>query len=229
MFTCTSTTSGQISFDISTILSQTGTSSTKTYLISTGYNITTGVWQRCIPISVYSSTSTTDNYELQMQSTASPATIKFRLVHSVNSMASTPTVNITATYAQNVVPTFANLTANSQYTDASWAIYGFVSSTALTQVGGQVGVGTLAPSARFHVAGGTAQFDSNVTVASVLSTSNLTATGTVSLPSSSITNANISGVDAGKITTGSLGWKLLAPTIFRRPERWVLEQAHWGQ
>jgi fibronectin-binding autotransporter adhesin len=204
-FTCTSTTSGQISFDISMILSQGSTSSTKRYIVSTGYNITNALWQRCIPISVHTSSSTTDSYELQMQSTAVPATIKFRLVHSVNTIASTPTVNITATYAQNDVPTFASLTGTAQYTDASWATYGFVSSTALTQVGGQVGVGTLAPSAKFHVSGGSAQFDSNVTVASALSTSNLTATGTVTLPSNSITSANISGVDASKITTGIFG------------------------
>jgi hypothetical protein len=204
-FTCTSTTSGQISFDISLVLSQAGTSSTKRYLVSTGYNITTGSWQRCIPISVYASTVATDNYELQMQSTASPAAIKFRLVHTVNAIASTPTVNIIATYAQNDVPTFANLTGNVQYTDASWATYGFLSSTTLTQVGGQVGVGTLAPSAKFHVSGGSAQFDSNVTVTSALSTSNLTATGTVTLPSGSVTSANISSVDASKITTGIFG------------------------
>jgi hypothetical protein len=178
-FTCTSSTSGQISFDISVILSQANTSTTKRYLISTGYNVTTGAWQRCIPLSVYSSTQTTDNYELQMQSTTAPAIIKFRLVHSVNSLASTPTVNITATYAQNDAPTFANTVGNAQYTNASWATYGFVSSAALTQVGGQVGVGTLAPSAKFHVSGGSAQFDSNVTVASTMSCS-----GPISVPKS---------------------------------------------
>jgi hypothetical protein len=204
-FACTSTTSGQISFDISVILSQANTSTTKRYLISTRYNVTTGAWQRCIPLSAYSSTGTTDNYELQTQSTAAPAVIIFRLVHSVNTVASTPTVNITATYAQNDVTTFANLVGNAQYTDASWATYSFVSSAALTQVAGQVGVGTLAPSAKFHVAGGSAQFDSNVAVTSALSISNLTATGTVSLPASSITNVNIaSGVDASKITSGTL-------------------------
>jgi hypothetical protein len=194
-FTCTSTTSGQISFDILVILSQSDTSVTKRYMIITGYAMTGGSWQRCVPVSAYAYSGVTNNYELQVQSVSlpSPAAIKLRLVHSVNSVASTPTVNITATYAENDVPTFANLTANAQYTDASWATYGFVTSTALTQVGGQVGVGTLAPSAKFHVSGGSAQFDSNVTVTSALSTSNLTATGTVSLPNSSLAAAAIAG------------------------------------
>jgi hypothetical protein len=156
--------SGHISFDISVILSQTGTAVTKRYLLTTGYNATSSSWQRCVPVSAHVYAGVTDNYELQMQSSLAPTAIKFRLVHSINTIASTSTVNINANYAQNDVPVFASLTGNAQYTDASWATYGFVSSTALTQVGGQIGVGTLAPSAKFHVAGGSAQFDSNVTV-----------------------------------------------------------------
>jgi fibronectin-binding autotransporter adhesin len=51
-----------------------------------------------------------------------------------------------------------------------------------------------------------AYLSSNLSVGGAITGSNgLNITGTVSLPSSSITNANISGVDAGKITTGTFG------------------------
>jgi hypothetical protein len=207
-FTCTSTTSGQISFDISLILSQTSTSLTKRYIIATGYDITSGGWQRCIPISTFAASGTTDNYELQMQSIASPAAIKFRLVHITNTFASTPIVNITASYAQNDVPTVAHLTGNAQYSDASWSTYGFVSSTSLCQVGGQVGVGTLSPSYGLDVTGtlratSSTVFGSNVSVAGPLvaagglTSSNglVVSAGTVSLPTASLS--------ASVLTTGT--------------------------
>ncbi|GAQ92662.1 hypothetical protein KFL_010860050, partial [Klebsormidium nitens] len=192
---------GSATFVISVVQSASSQTNTTEYSFAAGYNMTSGAWQRCMPRSAYNGNA--DACELQIWS--SVYTIKFRLVHSGVSQPATPTVTIHAFYNQSDVPTITSLTANAQYTDASWATYAYATSTVLTQTGGKVGVGTAAPSAKFHVSNGSAQFDSNVTVTSALSTSNFTATGTVSLPTSCVTNANISSVDASKITSGTFG------------------------
>jgi hypothetical protein len=125
-FSVTTSTSGQVSFDISIVNSQTGCASTKRYLIAAGYNFTAGAWQRCIPLSSYNGAA--DAHELQVQSSTTGANLtRFRLVHTNTAFASTPTVSITAAYAQDV-PVVINLTTNSQYTDVNWATYGFASS-----------------------------------------------------------------------------------------------------
>jgi hypothetical protein len=245
---------GRASFIVTIVQSIALQTCVKEYAFAGGYNITSGSWQRCIPKSTYN--ANTDACELQMNS--SNAVTKFRLVHSVVNQASSPTITIKAFYSQSHVPALTNLTANAQYTDASSSTYSFLSTTALTTTGGQVGVGMLAPSAKFHVAAGNAQFDcnitvsgsltcttistgnnnvtigtgsitsgqhnpttnatydlgasgtawrsgffsSNLTVTSAVSTSNLTATGTVSLPASSVGVAAISGL-ATVATSGS--------------------------
>jgi hypothetical protein len=193
-------------FDITTVSSIAfGTEMTKKYSVLVGQTLSaTGDWLRCMPVAAYN--TQTDDYELQVSSpgttTLSAGTayvLYFRLVHSNAAVASTITVNVVANYAQDS-GVFSASTVSNSYTDAAWSTYAILSSTALTQVGGQVGFGTMNPSYKVDVAGtlrasGAATFGSSLTISGGLSTGS---GQTVSMPGIvAVNDMTDSGVSRG--------------------------------
>jgi hypothetical protein len=150
-----------LSFDIAITSDNNGTPLTKRYVMPVGQKSADG-WLRCAPISVYN--QATDDHELQLYSAGgvSPSTqytLKLRLVRTVGTP---PDPEVTAPVTYLTVDIIAHHAQDNQFSvssidvsdnDVSWNTYGFVPSTALTQVGSQVGVGTMTPSYKLDVAG----------------------------------------------------------------------------
>ncbi|GAQ91919.1 hypothetical protein KFL_008830010 [Klebsormidium nitens] len=102
-----------------------------------------------------------------------------------------------------------SIPADQDYVSSGLTLWTRLNDSLLERVritpAGWMGIGQSTPTAMLHITGGSAQFDSNVTVASALSTSNLTATGTLSFPAGSVAASAVSSLDASKITTGNFG------------------------
>lgn len=182
---------GCVAFIVMVVQSAGYQTHTKEYSFAAGYNITNGGWQRCMPRSA--SNNNLDACELHMWS--SNNNTKFRLVHSVVNQAATPTVTIHAFYNQNDPLAMTNLTANAQYTDANWATYSYVSTTVLTQTGGQVGVGTATPSYTLDVTG-------TFRATGAVGVGSLSSTGTITTNNNNI-NAGTGQLTANNIVSGS--------------------------
>ena len=138
-----------VAFDITTVSSGSFMTATKTYSFACPYNLTANAWKRCIPLT--SGTNDVDDYELQVKVYNNIGYL--RVVHSVPNTASSVTLDINMKYSPGDVPTITNNTANAQYTDASWASYGFASTMQITTKSGNVGIGTLAPAYNLDVNG----------------------------------------------------------------------------
>ncbi|GAQ91715.1 hypothetical protein KFL_008380060 [Klebsormidium nitens] len=163
---------------------------TKRYSITVGSSLLTadGAWRRCIPLSTHNGYPSNEDYELHVSSPGATTVtggsqyeLRLRLLHSVSTIASTITVNVTAYYAQDGLFTTSNL--SSTYVEDTWRTLNYLPSTALTQTGGQVGVGTTSPSYKLDVAGslhasGAATFDSTLTAGAVSTSGAITTTGT---------------------------------------------------
>jgi hypothetical protein len=140
---------GTMQLNIGLSTSAINTTMSKLYNFAVVHNMTANTWHRCIPQSA--GNLNTDDYELQIR--VNGITTTLRVVHANNNQASQVTMNITCYYPQNDVPTLTSLVANAEYTDASYATYSFMSTSSITQTGGNVGVGTNSPSYRLDVSG----------------------------------------------------------------------------
>ena len=143
---------GSFNFDIDVIISGNSQTFAAQYKIAAGYNAAGTTWKRCMPLGAWN--QNLDEYELQMINTAGNLAITtFRLVHSNANTASRVAVNIICRYNQNDVPTVSDLTSSAQTTDSNWSSYGYLSTTTLTQRGGNVGINTNIPAYNLDVAG----------------------------------------------------------------------------
>lgn len=143
---------GSWSFDIAVITSTSSQTFAAQYRIAAGWNVAGSTWKRCMPLGA--GNSNPDEYELQVSNGGSGGSIAFfRLIHTTASVASAVTVSITCRYNVNDTPTVADLTSTAQSTDANWSTYGYLSTTMLTQRGGNVGIGQNLPAYTLDVAG----------------------------------------------------------------------------
>jgi hypothetical protein len=204
-------------FDIDVMITGTFQTYTAKYKISSGYNMTSNTWSRCIPYSYYS--SNTDAYELQLQ-VINNSIMQFRLVHSTPSIASTPTVNFLVTHTQNNIPVITDLTTNAETIDSSWATYNFSKTTALTQFNNQVGINTIIPAYTLDVSGGSristslttgALYSTNITSSNIVGTN--ISSGTLNL--SNILKAGFNSNTLGNLYTtgGNIGINNTAPAF----------------
>lgn len=142
---------GGYNFDIDVILSGGFQTFVAKYQIAAGYNVAGNTWKKCMPLGAASFNP--DEYELQISNVGTAAAATFRLVHVNASVASTVTVNIMCKYNQSDPPTIANLTGTAQTTDPNLSTYGYLSTTVLTQRGGNVGIGSNLPAYTLDVNG----------------------------------------------------------------------------
>jgi cytoskeletal protein CcmA (bactofilin family) len=221
-FVTLASTSGTLQLQIGLSTSGGNTTMSKLYCFSIAWNLTANTWQRCIPQNA--ANNNTDDYELQMR--VSNNTTTLRVVHANNNIASQVTMNITCFYPQNDVPTLTSLVANAEYTDASYATYSFVSTSSITQTGGNVGIGTSTPSQRLDV-NGTVNATA-YTGATITSLSNLGLFGsnTSLWSSNNLLNRNTGGIINGTLSnlglmtvrgTASPGSSLFSSMTFTNP------------